>query len=337
MTKKILLLATGGTIASRYDADHDDVRAVGHADDLTRWVRSHTQDVDVEARDIMTVNSYQMTLADLFHMAGAIRHAVDREDVAGVVVTHGTDTMEESVFMADLLVDTDKPVVFTGAQRSADDPYADGPANLLDAIRVANSPAARGYGALVAFGQEIHAARWVSKTHTSALRAFQSPGKGPLGIVDGERVVLHYSLDRHAQMECTAIEPRVDLVRLYVGADARFIDCAVATGARALVLEAFGRGNATAAVLEGIQRAVARNIPVIVTSRCPQGLVEPVYGGSGGAALARAGALFAPGIGGAKARILLSALLGRSPSAETLRTDLLSFLEQAFNMRSPDE
>jgi len=329
MTKKILILATGGTIASRYDPRHDDVRAVGQASDLAEWLRTQTPDLRAEARDIMTVNSYQMDLPDLYAMTQAIRHAVQENDVAGVVVTHGTDTLEESAFMADLLVGTDKPIVFTGAQRSADDPYSDGPSNLLDAARVAGSPAARGLGVLAVFGQEIHAARWVSKVHTSALRAFGSPGHSRVGSVDGERVVIDARPDARAALDCPAIEPRIDLIRLCVGADARFIDCAAATGAQGIVLEALGRGNATETVLEGVRRAIASRIPVVVTSRCPQGLVAPIYGGGGGVGLARAGALFGAGLSGAKARILMSVLLGRPGWRTSFDADLASFTSPA--------
>jgi len=325
MTKKILILATGGTIASRYDPRHDDVRAVGQASDLAAWLGSRAPGLSVQARDIMTVNSYQMDLPDLYRIVQEIRSAVRDDDVAGVVVTHGTDTLEESAFMAGLLVDSDKPVVFTGAQRSADDPYSDGPPNLLDAVRVASSPAARGHGVLVVFSQEIHAARWVSKVDASALRAFGSPGLGALGTVDGERVQM--ALRPHAQpvLDCPAIESRIDLIRLCVGADARFIDCAIDSGTQGIVIEALGRGNATASVLEGVRRAIASRIPVVVTSRCPEGLVAPVYGGSGGAGLTRAGAIFGAGFSGAKARILMSVLLGRPGWRDSFDADMASF------------
>jgi len=329
MTKKILILATGGTIASRYDPRHDDVRAVGQASDLAAWLGTQAPSLMVQARDIMTVNSYQMGLPDVYRMVQEIRRAVQENDVAGVVVTHGTDTLEESAFMADLLVGSDKPVVFTGAQRSADDPHSDGPSNLLDAVRVAGSPAARGHGVLVAFGQEIHSARWVSKVHTSALRAFGSPGAGPLGSIDGDHVQMVFRPRAQPILDCPAIEPRIDLIRLCVGADARFIDCAVEGGAQGIVLEALGRGNATAAVLEGIGRAIAREIPVVVTSRCPEGLVAPIYGGSGGMGLARAGAIFGAGFSGAKARILLSVLMGRPGWRDSFDADMASFTGRA--------
>jgi len=325
MTKKILILATGGTIASRYDPRHDDVRAVGQAADLTAWLSSRTPGLAVQARDIMTVNSYQMGLPDLYRIAQEIRGAVRDDDVAGVVVTHGTDTLEESAFMAGLLLDSDKPVVFTGAQRSADDPYSDGPSNLLDAVRVASSPAARGHGVLVVFSQEIHAARCVFKIDASALRAFGSPGSGALGVVDGERVQMAFRPHAQPVLDCPAVESRIDLIRLCVGADARFIDCAIDSGTQGIVLEALGRGNATASVLEGVRHAIASRIPVVVTSRCPEGLVAPVYGGSGGAGLARAGAIFGTGLSGTKARILMSVLLGRPGWRDSFDADMGSF------------
>jgi L-asparaginase len=232
-----------------------------------------------------------------------------------VVVPHGTDTLEESVYLVDRLLDSDTPVVFTGAQRGADEPDADGPRNLRDAIRLAASDdarglAGRGLGALVVFAGEIHAAREARKVHTSAVRAFDSPGYGPVGHVDGDVVSLRRSPLRAPALPLPERLAKVDLHRLYAGSDGRFVRHSLATGAEALVLEGTGRGNANEEVVEAVREASAQDIPVVVCSRCVAGRVEPVYGRGGGRDLEEAGALFAGDLAGPKARVLLQIALG---------------------------
>jgi L-asparaginase len=225
---------------------------------------------------------------------------------APVVVTHGTDTMEETVYLIDrLLPDGAPPVVLTGAQRPADASDRDGPRNLRDAIRIASSSAAPGRGAMIVFAGEIHAAREARKVHTSAVRAFASPGYGPVGHVDGDLVVFSRRSERRPALPVPDALAEVDLIRLYAGADARFLRTSVESGARAIVLECTGRGNANEQVVEGVREAVAAGVAVVVCSRCVEGRVEPVYGRGGGRDLAEAGAVFAGDLAGPKARVLL--------------------------------
>jgi L-asparaginase len=238
-----------------------------------------------------------------------------REEIAGVVVTHGTDTMEETVFLIDRQLDAQTPVVLTGAQRGADQRDSDGPRNLRDALEIALAPQSRGRGAMIAFAGEIHAAREVRKLHTSALRAFGSPGYGPLGHVEGETIGFRRRPERRAALPAAERLAPVDLIRLYAGSDARFLRAAVESGARAIVLEATGRGNANDQVVAGVREAVASGVSVVVCSRCVEGRVEPVYGAGGGRDLADAGAVFAGDLAGPKARVLLQLALGAGLSA----------------------
>src|SRR5436190_17565181 len=157
-----------------------------------------------------------------------------REGIAGVVVTHGTDTMEESVYLVDRLVDAETPVVLTGAQRGADQPDSDGARNFRDAIRTAASAEARGRGALIAFAGELHAAREALKLHTSGLRAFGSPGYGPIGHVDGARVVFGRRPARPPPLAAPAALASVDLIRLHAGSDSRFLRGPAASGPRGI-------------------------------------------------------------------------------------------------------
>jgi L-asparaginase len=217
--------------------------------------------------------------------------------------------MEESAFLADLVVAADKPIVFTGAQRQADEPDTDGPRNLANAIRLAASEL-RGLGVAILFDQEFHAARDATKIHAYRVGAFNSAGHGSLGEIDGERIVLHRRPMLRATIPTKRVEPAVDLIKLVMGSDVRFIRCAIQSGAKGIVIEGFGRGNATLAVVEGVREAVGAGLPVVIASRCPQGRVQPIYGNGGGKDLATAGALFAGDLTGVKARVLLSVLLG---------------------------
>jgi L-asparaginase len=318
----IQLLATGGTIASKFAAATQDVRVDAFAEDLAAAVWRRIPSVRIASEDVLNIASFEMDLDMAFGVARRIDASLERSDVAGVVVTHGTDTLEETAFLADLLIDSDKPVVFTGAQRAADDPDSDGPRNLLDAIAVAASPSARGFGSLVVFDGDIHCARDVVKSHASRLTAFESPDVGRTGEIHDGRVLFYRGPPYRPVFGHWRIEPRVDLIKLAIGADSRFVDCAVTSGARGVVLEAFGRGNVTPKVLEAVHRAVAAGVSVVITTRCGRGRVAPMYGGSGGATLARAGAHFAGRLTGVKARILLAVLLGRDSAAAEIEQGL---------------
>jgi L-asparaginase len=282
--------------------------------ELLAWPEAPSLELD----DFARVPSFDMHGDLALGLARRVGEHAARDDVAGVVVTHGTDTMEESVYLVDRLLGGDVPVVFTGAQRGADQPDADGPRNLRDAIRVAASPDAGGRGAMIAFAGELHAAREARKVHTSALRAFGSPGHGPIGHVDGERVVFGRRPERRPPLPVPERMAPVDLIRLHAGSDARFLRASVAGGAEAVVLEGTGRGNANDQVMEGVREALDAGVAVVVCSRCAQGRVEPVYGRGGGRDLADAGALFAGDLAGPKARVLLQAGLGAGLGAAEL-------------------
>lgn len=296
----VVVVSTGGTIAMRPEPGTGKLVPATTAEELLEML-AWRDAPPITLDDFISVPSFDV------HGALALSLALRvLEHGAPTVVTHGTDTMEETVYLIDrLLPDAAAPVVLTGAQRAADEPDRDGPRNLRDAIRVAAEPEARGRGAMVVFGGEIHAAREVRKVHTSALRAFASPGYGPIGHVDGERVLFARQPDRRPPLPVPADLASVDLIRLYAGSDARFLRAAVAGGARAIVLECTGRGNANEQVVEGVREAVAAGVEVVVCSRCAEGRVEAVYGRGGGRDLAEAGAVFAGDLAGPKARVLL--------------------------------
>src|SRR5262245_588941 len=252
---KVVLLATGGTIASRYDSALGRTVASQRAEDLLAMLPQVASISDLEVIDFATVPSFDMTVQFAFEMAQRVSELLARRDVAGVVVTHGTDTMEETSYLADLLLQSDKPVVFTGAQRAHDDPQSDGPPNLLNALRVAASPHAVGLGAVVCFNGTIHAARDVTKVHTSAVETFQSYEYGALGVVDGSQVLIHRRpLLRHA-FQVERFEGGVKLFRLTLGVDLDDLRAMIEQRPAGLVIEAFGRGNGPTRLSELVRLA----------------------------------------------------------------------------------
>jgi L-asparaginase len=303
MKPKVVVIGTGGTIASRYDAVLNRKVAVASGEELIAMLPGADGVAELEVDDFTTAHSFQMDGGAALGLAQRIGETLRRPDVTGVAVAHGTDTLEESAYLAGLLVESEKPVVFTGAQRSADEPDGDGPRNLMGAIRAAAAPVSAGLGVFVCFNDELHAARDVT-----------SLDHGKLGLIDGERVVIDRRPLRRPRYAVERLEERVDLVKLVLGLDARPIDAALAAGAKAIVLEAFGLGNTTPAIAEGVRRTIGAGVPVIITSRCPMGQVRPVYGGGGGGRdLEDMGALYAGDLAGIKARMLLMVLLADAP------------------------
>jgi L-asparaginase len=323
MKPKIVLLATGGTIASRYDPKLGSTVASQRADELLRMLPQVADFAEIEVHDLATIPSYEMDLQFAFDLARRIKDVLGRPEVAGVVVTHGTDTMEETCYLTDLLLGSDKPAVFTGAQRAHDDPHSDGPLNLLNALRVAAAPSARGLGAMICFNGTIHAARDVTKVHASAVETFQSYEHGAVGQVDGAKVIIHRRPVLRQSFKVDRLEERVVLFRLALGIDLRSLETAIEAGVAGLVIEGFGRGNGPSRLAELVRLATRKNVPVLITSRCPAGRVQPVYGGGGGGRdLADAGGIFAGDLKGPKARLLLMVLLSsaktRTRIAETV-------------------
>jgi L-asparaginase len=309
MSGTVVVVSTGGTIAMRTDPATGKLVPAVSGDELVEllaWPEAPPLELD----DFAQVPSFDMHGELALGLARRVAEHARRTDIAGVVVTHGTDTMEETVYLVDRLLDSELPVVLTGAQRGADQADSDGPRNFRDAIRAAASPDARGRGAMIAFAGELHAAREARKVHTSGVRGFASPGYGAIGQVDGERVVFGRRPDRRPPLPAPGALAPVDLIRLYAGSDSRFIRTSVDLGARAIVLDATGRGNANDQVVEGVRAAVQAGVAVAVCSRCVEGRVEPVYGRGGGRDLAEAGALFAGDLAGPKARVLLQLALG---------------------------
>ena len=262
-------------------------------------------------RTVSTRPSAQTTGAEALEVARAAAGAAVADGVRGVVVTHGTDTLEEVAFLCDLLYGDEPPIVFTGAMRPASAAGADGPANLLDAVAVASAPSAAGLGVLVAFAGAVHAAREVRKGDSTAPAAFGSPGAGPVGSIREGRVEVNARPERRTPLAVASLDARVEVVTAGLGTDGALVDAALGAGAEGLVVVALGAGHLPPPFLAAVARAAAA-VPVVATVRPERGaILRATYAFEGAEGDLRAsGAVCAGALSPAAARIKLMACLG---------------------------
>ncbi|MFW2544677.1 asparaginase [Primorskyibacter sp. 2E107] len=324
--KNVVLISTGGTIASVADHAGGPVNAALAGERLLGSLHARPEGIAVRVVDFPARGSYALDLATVHALCAKITETLADGDVAGVVVTHGTDTMEESVFLADLLVASDKPVVFTGAQRHAGVADTDGPRNLGDALTCAASEALVGLGPVILFEGEIHAARDVSKVHASRVDTFRSPGVGKLGDVDAGKVYVTRKPAVRVRIDAPRLDPDVELIAPGLGTTPRLLDFCAESGVTGVVISAFGRGNAPMGFADAAERLIGMGIPVVIATRCTEGRTMAVYGNDSGATtLEDAGCILGGSLSAYKSRLLLSALLGAGESAEAIKTYFLHF------------
>lgn len=307
----IVLLFTGGTISMRHDPSAGGAVPSLSGRDILALAPAIEQIAKIEIVDFGAFPGPHMTTDRMWALRNLIEAQLARDDVQGVVITHGTDSLEESAYLMARSLGATKPVVFTGAMRTASDLSWDGPANIGTAVRVAASEEARGYGVLVAMCDRIFSALDVTKSHTYTVDAFESPGLGPLGVVDDSHVVFRRALpELPAPLRPKALGSPVDIVYAWAGSDSRLLD-ASRRDALGVVIAGMGRGNVPPAMIDGIDRWHDEEKPVVIASRVQRGRVGRTYGYPGGARrLQERGAILAGSRRPQQARIELMLALG---------------------------
>ena len=307
----VAFLATGGTIAMKIDPVKKAPVPAISGDDLLQTVPDVGRHAHIEVQNLSNVPSDYMDPPRWQQLSAAVRQALGRDEVAGVVVSHGTDTLEETAWWLDLTIRSDKPVVLIGAQRNASASDFDGPRNLLNAVRIAVDPGARDKGVMLAMNNQINAAREVTKTHTANVETFNSGDYGFLGEVWPDRIGWHRTPLRRQRIALRAGEmPRVEIIAMYGGADGSLLRHAVDSGAKGIVVQGLGMGNMNQPMFEAVKYALGKGVPVVVSTRVANGRVMANYGFEGGGRTTfDAGAVMADDLSPQKARILLMLLL----------------------------
>ncbi len=318
---RVIVLATGGTIASRFDPEAGALRAALTGDEIVQAVPELAELARVSVEQIANVNSWDMTPEIWRQLERRANALLAEPDVAGVIVTHGTDTLEETAYFLDLTVTSDKPVILVGAQRSAMESDSDGPRNMLNAVRVAVSPEAVGMGTLVVMNGQINAAREVTKTNTLDVETFQTLSFGLLGVADVEEVRFYRRPMRRQTIPLRADDrlPTVEIVTEYAGSDGRVIRALLEQGTmEGLVVAGVGLGHVSSGSVEAIREVRARGIPVVTSTRVLTGRVVPLY--SNNIELLDVGVVLADNLSPQKARVLLTLAMTRTTDTEALQT-----------------
>ncbi len=320
MKPRVAVVFLGGTISMAVDPTAGgNVPSLNGADILAR-----TPGLDELAElvpvDLGRTPASHFTLPRLLEIARLIDDQLATPGIDGAVVVQGTDSMEETAFLWDLVVSSAKPVAVTGAMRSASEAGYDGPANLREAVLAASASALHGEGVTVVMAGSIHAADDVAKTHASSLTTFRSPNAGPLGTIEGGIVrLLRRRAGRRQIAATTAADVR--LVTCVVGDDGALVTAAAATGAPGIVVAATGAGNTSREMLAAGEAAIAAGVTLVLATRAPGGRASTAYAfRGGGATWVRAGALLAGTLSGPKARVALSLGLGAGIDREALAT-----------------
>lgn len=318
--KNILVLFTGGTFSMKIDNATKAAIPFYHGNELINMIPGAGNLANITTYEFGNYPGPHITPELMLLLSKKIKEFVEKKEIDGIVVTHGTDTLEETAYFIDLTVKTDKPIVVIGAMKTSSEPDWDGPKNLLDALHICNNPNSYGMGVLVCLNGEINAASEVTKTHTEDIETFMSLDFGSLGFVDKGRVVYNRLPRKLETLETDQINSNVDLIKVYAGMDQKFFRFSADSGAEGLVIEAMGVGNVPPPVFDGIKYVVEKKIPVVLVSRCPAGETLDIYGYPGaGKWLKKEGVIFADYLNGQKARIKLMICLGITRDISQIR------------------
>ncbi|WP_159721980.1 asparaginase [Enterococcus sp. CSURQ0835] len=318
---RILILHTGGTISMSAD-ENGAVRPDAKNPLLLEGQKILLpENIELVVEDFSNLPSPHITLEIMFELKERIKQAVN-ENFDSVVITHGTDTLEETAFFLDTTIGDLLPIVLTGAMRSINQLGSDGLYNFECALRVAACPDAIGQGVLVVMNDEIHSARYVTKTHTTNVATFRTPTLGPLGLVTKSKILFMQELPEAKRYDITHTQGMIPIIKAYAGMQGKFFEMLADTlKVEGLVIEALGAGNLPPQTLPAIQHLLENQMPIVLVSRCFNGIAEPVYDyHGGGVELAEMGVIFCRGINSQKARIKLLIALNAELSPAELRT-----------------
>lgn len=315
----VRVVFTGGTISMRIDPGTGAAVPALSGEDIASRVHGLKKEARVTLDDYARLPGPHVTPQWMWRLKDHVARLLEDASTDAVVLTHGTDTLEETAFLLDLTLDSPKPVVFCGAMRTVSEPGWDGPSNLMAAVRTAVHADSSGRGVLITVGEEIHAASEATKWHTHHLASFRSP-HGPLGTLDHGHVLYHRPPRHRSRLPAKRLVSEVDLHTMAAGVDGALIRASLARGARGLVLEATGCGNVPPAILPAVRAALAAHLPVVLVSRCPEGRVSPAYGyAGGGRMLQQIGVILGQDLPGPKARIKLMVALGLTSDTARIR------------------
>jgi len=319
---KVVIVTTGGTVAMKYDPASGGVVPALSGKDLIVAVPGLEKIAIIETVEFCNIDSSQMTPEIWRNLSSKVQNILERSDVQGVVVTHGTDTMAEGAFFLETTLQNEKPVVFVGAMRSASDLSPDGPANIYNSVLQVCSPQAKGWGVTVTMNQFINSARHVRKDQTTNVQTFASGEHGYLGYIVDDQVIRFNNVLIKNKLPLPDLLPKVSFFTTYAGDDGKFIRYSVDHGAKGVVIEGVGAGNVNKDAFHAIKYALSKKVPVVVASRVRYGGVYALYGDEGGgSSLINIGAYLAGDLGSYKARLLLMIALAQPDmTPEKLKT-----------------
>ncbi|MCY7074550.1 asparaginase [Streptococcus oralis] len=315
MTKKILVLHTGGTISMQADASG---AVVTSKDNPMNHVTNPLKGIEVHTLDFLNLPSPHIKPKHMLALYHKIKEEADNYD--GVVITHGTDTLEETAYFLDTMEIPHMPIVLTGAMRSSNELGSDGVYNYLSALRVASDDKAADKGVLVVMNDEIHAAKYVTKTHTTNVSTFQTPTHGPLGLIMKQEILYFKTAEPRVRFDLDCIQGLVPIISAYAGMTDELIDMLDLEQLDGLVIQAFGAGNVPKETAQKLENLLQKGIPVALVSRCFNGIAEPVYAYQGGGVqLQESGVLFVKELNAQKARLKLLIALNAGLKGQALK------------------
>ena len=315
MTKKILVLHTGGTISMQADASG---AVVTSKDNPMNHVTNPLKGIEVHALDFLNLPSPHIKPKHMLALYHKIKEEADNYD--GVVITHGTDTLEETAYFLDTMEIPLMPIVLTGAMRSSNELGSDGVYNYLSALRVASDDKAADKGVLVVMNDEIHAAKYVTKTHTTNVSTFQTPTHGPLGLIMKQEILYFKTAEPRVRFDLDCIQGLVPIISAYAGMTDELIDMLDLEQLDGLIIQAFGAGNVPKETAQKLENLLQKGIPVALVSRCFNGIAEPVYAYQGGGVqLQESGVLFVKELNAQKARLKLLIALNAGLKGQALK------------------